>query len=198
MSKIPGLNLSSPASITQTIDFEKELGIDISDNEELKLAIGQAIIDRIEERSLSGKNNSGKKLPAYSKGYIESRDFDLYGKSPSRRDMTLRGDMLEAIDILGTDGNGVVIGFDNGLDSEKAHGQMTGQNGKWKKKREFFGVNKRELKEIKEQFADMIEEEKDNQDTDTISDIDLLDFIQAGGSDDTIDAFISELFSDNL
>ena len=62
--------------------------------------------------------------------------------------MTLSGDMLGQIDVLGISGDTIKIGWDSELENAKAHGNITGQEGLWKKKRDFFGLTAKEIKEI--------------------------------------------------
>lgn len=104
------------------------------------------MIDRMVDRSEAGKDVLGKALPAYSKEYKNSEDFERYGKSANERNMELTGEMLDSID-LEVQGDEVIIKME-GDQAPKAHGNITGQEGKWKKKRDFFGVTDFEVKKI--------------------------------------------------
>jgi len=112
-----------------------------------KERIAQAIIDKIIANSEAGLNRTGGSLPKYSKGYLNSDAFTAFGKD-SKPNMTLSGDMLGQIDVLGISGDTIKIGWDSELENAKAHGNITGQEGLWKKKRDFFGLTAKEIKEI--------------------------------------------------
>lgn len=152
MAEIQGLRLSQE-EVSQTIDLD-ELFDGFNGSESLKAEIGQAIVDRIVDRTESGKGNNGKNLKRpYSESYSNSADFERFGKSPSRVNMTLRGNMLDSIDAE-VQGNSIVVAVGDG-EAPKSFNHMTGDT---VPKRPFFGVNKRELNEIKRQFKDRLEE----------------------------------------
>lgn len=122
--------------------------------------LGFAILEFIRDRTKSGigLNASGtrnKSFPAYSKSYMESLDFKIAGKS-SNVDLTLSGDMLDAMDILNHKKGTITIGFENGtVDNAKAEGNILGSYGgapKPSKARNFLGVTPSELKRIVEAF----------------------------------------------
>tara|TARA_R110001632_G_scaffold52197_4_gene129714 strand:+ start:2211 stop:2795 length:585 start_codon:yes stop_codon:yes gene_type:complete len=165
----------SKTEVSQKIDLSQYFDGPISDD--VKLQIGQAFVDRIVERSEDGKDVNGKNLPSYSKSYRDSEDFSRFGKSASDIDMTLRGNMLEGIDFE-TSGDDITIAVDD-ADTKKAHGNITGQEGKWKSKREFFGITESEAKEIARDFK---EEFKDDLSVNT-------------GTKLLLDAFTTQLFS---
>lgn len=106
----------------------------------------QKIIDKIVEKSESGKDRLGKSLPKYSKSYKESDEFKAFGKT-NKPNMTLTGDMLGQIDILKIQGDTARIGWDSEEENLKAHGNITGQEG-IRKKRDFFGLTVDDIKEI--------------------------------------------------
>jgi hypothetical protein len=158
MAKIPGLSLSED-EVSQTIDFKEEFGVDLSKSAALKTRIGQAIIDRIIERTEAGKSNTGGNLKApYSKGYRNSKTYEIYGKT-GKINMTLKGDMLGSIDVGAIDGNTVKVEVDSSQ-SPKAYNHMVGDT---LPKRPFFGVNKSELKRIKKEFANELQQIKEGQ-----------------------------------
>jgi hypothetical protein len=112
-----------------------------------KERIAQAIIDKIIEKSEDGLDRNGRSLPSYAKSYTESDAFEAFGKS-KRPNMTLSGDLLGQIDVISTSGDKLKIGWKSELENAKAHGNITGQEGLWKKKRDFFGLTAKEIKEI--------------------------------------------------
>ena len=124
--------------------------------------LGFAILEFIRERTQLGVglNSSGtrnKDFPAYSKEYMKSLDFKIAGKG-SKVNLTLSGDMLDAMDLLRHKNGELVIGFSNGTeDNGKAEGNITGSYGgapNARKARNFLGVTKSELNSILEDFTD--------------------------------------------
>lgn len=118
--------------------------------------LGFAILEFIRKRTQSGvglnaEGTRNKSFPAYSKSYMESLDFKIAGKS-SKVDLTLSGDMLDAMDVLRHKRGEMVIGFQNGSeDNAKAEGNILGSYGgdpNPRKARNFLGVTERELKAI--------------------------------------------------
>lgn len=112
-----------------------------------KERIAQAIIDKIVANSEDGIDRNGRALPKYTAGYVKSDSFTAFGKDKSPN-MTLTGDLLGQIDVLSVSGDTLKIGWDSELENAKAHGNITGQEGLWKKKRDFFGLTAKEIKEI--------------------------------------------------
>jgi len=103
--------------------------------------------------------------------------------------------MLDSIDIVEDSGNELVVGFDGTTENNKAHGHMTGQGGNNPKmKRLFFGVNNKELKDIKNKFADRLKEEKPVAKPETKSALDLLEAL--GTTRATNRQIVTELFGD--
>jgi len=173
--------------VKQTIDIGRIFDVDLSDRPVLKEKIGQAIIDLIDKRSKSGKDYTGRNFPSYSSGYVGSRDFERYGKSKSKKNMTLTGDMLDAMDILSTKDNEIVIGFDETFASQKAHGNMERK----KNKRLFFGVTDSELDTIKENFVGDIAEVETKK---SLSDLMFANKVKNGAAANTLNTFIDDLF----
>lgn len=142
-------------NVELTLNLNEEFGIDFSGKTALKEFIGQAIIDRMVERTKDGKAVGGKKdlRKPYSKTYQASDDFKAAGKKANDVNLTLTGDMLGLIDIKEIKGNTIKIGWNDPEQNAKAHGHMTGKDGKVPKmKRKFFGVTKEELKDIKRKY----------------------------------------------
>jgi hypothetical protein len=136
----------SEDSVTQEIDLGKLLGLDLSDASELKQYIGQLIIDKIKTRTEDGIGFNGKPLKSpYSKTYSDSMEFKAFGKSKSKVNMTLSGDMLGLMDIVEDKGDKITIGWDDPEQNAKAYNHNTGDT---VPKRPFFGINNKELYEI--------------------------------------------------
>ena len=149
---------------SQKINLKEEFGIDFRGRDSLKQALGQAIIDRIVSRTESGQGMSfgfsGSGTPVklkspYSKAYAKSDDFKAFGKSRGNVNMTLTGDMLASIDLLKIDGNTIEVGINDSEEALKSYNHNTGDT---VPKRPFFGVNKKELKEIRREFSSDIKE----------------------------------------
>ncbi len=141
---------------SQKINLKEEFGIDFRGRDSLKQALGQAIIDRMVSRTKDGKSFFGKNFRKYSKDYIDSEDFKAFGKSPGDVNMTLTGDMLASIDILDISGNTIEPGIDDPEEAIKSFAHNTG-DGKMPR-RAFFGITRKELKEIKSEFDSEIKD----------------------------------------
>lgn len=136
----------SEDAVYQDIELGKLLGFDLSDASELKQYIGQLIIERIRARTQDGLGYNGKPLKSpYSSTYAKSPEFKAFGKSKSKVNMTLSGDMLGLIDIIEDKGNKIRIGWDDSEQNAKAFNHNTGDT---VPKRPFFGINNKELYEI--------------------------------------------------
>jgi hypothetical protein len=128
-------------------------------SEEERVAIGIEMIDAIIDRTKSGKDKNNRDFKGaagkYSTGYKNSFDFKLGGKSKSGPvNLTLSGEMLDALTVLGTSKGEITIGIpaDDDFNNKKAEGNITGSYGRPKgdssKARDFMGMSKAQLKEI--------------------------------------------------
>ena len=115
--------------------------------------VADLVIDHIITRTKNGKDKDGDKFPGYSEEYIRSLDFKIGGKSKSRVDLTLSGDMLASLDLI-SDGRGRIrIGFEKGSEENaRADGNIRGTYGKdspdANKARDFLGVEPNVLRKI--------------------------------------------------
>lgn len=122
-----------------------------------RLAIGHDIIDHVIDRSKSGKDKNNKEFASYSKEYKKSFDFKLAGKS-SKVNLTLSGEMLNALEVLDTKQGEITIGIpeDDDFNNAKAEGNIKGTYGQDKpirgKKRDFMGISQKDLTEIKNKY----------------------------------------------
>lgn len=114
--------------------------------------LADLVIEHIVERTENGVDKDGKKFPGYSKSYLASLDFKNAGKSPSKVDLTLSGDMLAALALLSERKGALTIGFENGTpENDKAEGNRLGSYGgdpNPKKARDFLGIDRRKLAEL--------------------------------------------------
>lgn len=163
-AKIPGFKLTEN-EVSQTLDLKEILGIDVSNNQEIKDAIGQAIIDRIIERTESGKSIHGKDFKKaepdsnYSHEYRDSHTFKAYGKNNNKINMTLTGNMLGTMDIIKDEKNKITIGWDDPTENAKAYNHNFGDT---VPKREFFGITTGEINEIARKYKpDLMTNEND-------------------------------------
>jgi hypothetical protein len=150
--------------IEQIIDLDKEFGIDFTGKRALKLALGQAIIDKIVSRTKSGRgirfssSGAGQEIvlkSPYSDKYADSRDFKAFGKTKNDVNLTLTGDMLAGIEIAnGSNSNKLKIKMDED-ETGKAYNHQVGDT---VPERPFFGVSSNDLKSIKSEFSSEIRE----------------------------------------
>lgn len=124
-------------------------GISFKEERALREAIGQAIIDKIIERTKSGVDINGKLFKGYSKVYVKSDEFKAFGKSKDEVNLTLSGAMLDTMDIISQDGNKITIGWDDDEEIAKAYNHNVGDT---VSKRQFFGLKPKDVKQIKSMF----------------------------------------------
>ena len=151
----------SKTKVEQTIELDDVFDIDFTELRSLREAIGEAILQRIKERTEAGEGIASYgesprivalKAP-YSKAYEKSLDFAAAGKSRGKVNMRLTGDMLELMDIKRQNGNSITIGWTDSTENAKAYNHNVGDT---VPRRPFFGISKKELFEIKDQFQDEI------------------------------------------
>jgi len=125
--------------------------VDLSDREDIKQAVGQAIVDYMVARVKGGEGIGGVSLsvPKYSPEYINSDAFKAFGKSEFPINMTLTGSMLEAMTVIDSNDNDIVIGWEDTTENAKAYNHNIGDT---VPKRPFFGVSNSELDKIKSEL----------------------------------------------
>lgn len=164
---LKGLTLKK-SDVSQTINLEELFGVSFRGERELRLAIAQKIIDHIKERTESGKTVSGGSFAPYSKEYKNTTIYSLL-KSGNTPDLTLTGNMLASMDVLGEGPNTVRIGFGDELERLKAFNHNTGDT---VPKRPFFGVSKDEAKRVVlDEFGEEIDRLKGKSSGLTIADL---------------------------
>lgn len=152
MAKLEGLTLSE-SEVSQELNVSDILGVDVSNEPRIIQEFGQAVIDRIVERTEAGKDVRGRNFKPYSKSYINSEDFEEFDKSPSDINMTMTGDMIDSIDFTQRGSTVKVQVGEGDVQTAKAYNHNFGDT---LPKRQFFGVNKKDLNEIKKKFKDDI------------------------------------------
>lgn len=145
-----------------TLDLADVYGVEtLPDDNLLRQAIGQAIVDKIVENAKSGdflaKSSGANK---YSESYQSSDEFKVYGKSAGDVNLTASGDMLRAIDFEISGDGKMSIYFNDELEAAKAHGHITGNVGK---KRDFFGLDQKDLVLVTSEFREVVRQEVENQ-----------------------------------
>jgi hypothetical protein len=141
----------SGTEVQLEVDLDDMFGTLVPDSSSFRQSVGQAIIDKIRERTENNVDVNGKSLKKYSKTYVESDEFKAYGKSEGNVNMKLTGDMLGLMDIIDEKKNKIVIGWTDGGDAAKAYNHVTGDT---VPKRNFFGLPQSDLEEIAAEFRD--------------------------------------------
>lgn len=162
------------------IKLEELFGDDLKDDPAARLALGQAVIDEIVDRTESGIGAKGQKLKSpYSKDYASSLQFKAFDKAKNEVNLTLTGAMLNSLDVLNHDQDEIVIGWsERSLNGQKAHGHITGQEGKNPKmKRDFFGLPEKVIKEVASDFKEDFTPEVERTESQRTSVQDLIDFL---------------------
>lgn len=127
------------------IDIPEEIGP--SERE----AIGEEMVSLMVSKAKDGIGVTGserfrnKNFPKYTPQYEKF-------KGQKNVDLTLSGEMLDALQVLSHKKGSILIGFENGsIENDKAEGNITGSYGKTpnpKKARNFLGLTASEIKEI--------------------------------------------------
>ncbi len=145
------------------IDLKETLGVDTKGRPALREALGQALLDKMLERTENGISRFGKAFKKYSKAYRESDEFKAAGKS-NKVNLKLSGDMLGLMDVEATGGNEVTLSFSDSEEAAKAHGHITG--GGMLPKRDFFALTAKDIREVKNEFSsDLRDTQSDDRET---------------------------------
>jgi len=118
----------------------------------VKSNIGREVVRLIRERTESGvdKNNKDFKPSTYSKGYQQSLQFKIYGKSASEVNLKLTGQMLANMQSNALSSSpSIVVDFASDLQNAKADGHIRGGGrNNTLPVRDFFGLPKKEEERI--------------------------------------------------
>jgi len=117
--------------------------------------VGREIIRTIRARTEKGKDKNGSPFTGYSQEYKDSLEFRVAGKNESLVNLRLTGEMMSGMEVLWANpaSGSVAIGFRDSGDRGKAHGHITGANGKLPI-RDFLGISKDELATILSKVPD--------------------------------------------
>lgn len=132
------------------------MGEKIPDDPDFKDAVAQKAIDIILERTAEGRSWKGTAFKSYAKSYIESDEFQAFGKNKGKVNLTLAGDMLGLMDKIGETRDKIQIGWDDETENAKAANHILGVT---VPSRDFFNLNKKELDELKQFAKDLIDNE---------------------------------------
>lgn len=179
MSRIPKVKFK--------INLDELFGGRHNTNEGTRQSIGQAIIDKIVERTAEQNvDKFGKTLGKYSPGYKKSLGFKVMKGGQGTVNLKASGDMLASITIVESTPHTITIGFDDAEQNAKAYGHISGMAGHpvldgRVKVRDFFGLPKRELESIASDFEDQVR---------------AVDAIEKAETRDQLDRAITDLISD--
>jgi len=109
-----------------------------------RVAIAEVLLTHIVTRTLNGEDKNNKKFKNYTEKYA-----DLKGVDVSDVDLTLDGEMLEALELVSHKSGELTIGYKD--PSEELAGKVEGNrsgfygNSKKKKARDFLGITQSDL-----------------------------------------------------
>lgn len=137
--------------VSQKFNLQEMFGVSFKDAPELRASIGQAIINKIIERTEAGAGIGGRPFSfgKYSDEYSESVEFKAAGKDQHEVNMSLTGDMLGLMDVINETSNTIEIGWLDDTQNAKAFNHNTGDT---VPKRPFFGLSRSEVKELVAEF----------------------------------------------
>jgi hypothetical protein len=140
----------------QTFTFRVPLEFDLETRE----LIAEDVIDLILRRTSRGLDKNNRPFKSYSKSYTESLDFKNAGKSKSRVDLELSGDMLTGLEIVNIQTAGfIVIGFEEGSEENDRAAWNRNNLRPSHPKRDFLGITDKDLNKILSRYRQMSREE---------------------------------------
>lgn len=112
----------------------------------------RVVIREIQARTDRGLDKNGNRFKGYSKSYINSLDFKIAGKSPSRVNLKLTGEMMNTMEVV-SDAPGIVyVGYKAGTaENDKAAWARASDNGP---SREFLGLPDSVLNKLIQDFSE--------------------------------------------
>lgn len=135
------------------VNLKEIFGDELPNDTEFRQAFGQAIIDRIRDRTADNIDRNGKRFRNYSQEYADSIEFKAYNKSKGDPNLKQTGDMLNLMDIIEERENKIVIGWQTDEEAGKAHGHVTGNVGV---KRDFLGLPDGEVEALAREFRGQV------------------------------------------
>lgn len=140
------------SEVSIEIDLVDMFGRSVRD-EDIRQIIADQVIETIQRRTLKGfgvENGRVVRFKKYSPKYAKL-------KGQSNVDLELSGSMLNSISVIKSTPTKILIGISN-EDAPKAHGHMTGQEGKGPlPRRSFLGLTSEDLSQIKSKYKTDVE-----------------------------------------
>ena len=134
----------------------------------VKRAFALNAIELITKRTLAGKDVNGECFAKYSKGYKESAEFKIYGKSATKVNLKLTGEMLASMVSKPKAGTSIVLEFIDADNNNKAHGHTFGGGVKNSLPiRDFFNLTSDEENDL---LTDILKESSIEQDVNALAD----------------------------
>lgn len=131
------LNLANVLESQFTTDQRKTL-TPLINSATIKQEFGRRVIDRILERTNSGRDKRNNKFVPYSKAYKQSLNFKIFGKT-SRVNLRLSGEMQASIGVFALQPNSVTIAIQDTEQVNKARGHVNGSGNL--PVRDFWGIS---------------------------------------------------------
>jgi len=123
----------------QTVTFQ--IPANLSSRQRQKLS--RRLIAFIQTRTKQGLDINNSSFKSYSTEYADSLEFKIAGKSKSRPNLQLTGEMLRELDEINSGEGFITLGYDKGSEqNDKAAWTAASDNGV---SREFLGVNSKDL-----------------------------------------------------
>jgi len=139
------------------VNLKEVFGKSLPNDPSLQQSIGQALLDKILDRTDDGKFlKQSKGAGSYSDEYADTEEFRAFGKSKSDVNLKQTGDMMGQLGFQILSKNKIRFQWEDSLQAAKAHGHITGNVGKT---RDFLGFTRDELDEVKRDFKRAIEDD---------------------------------------
>ena len=121
--------------------------------------IGEDIVDFIRQRTERGLDKNNRRFTGYSDSYANSTEFIAAGKSKSRVDLELSGDMMSDLAVLdATTAGFIVIGYRTGESNNKAAWQRNNLNPNFPR-RDFLGITSKDLSNIIARYSPLLNQQ---------------------------------------
>lgn len=133
------------AESQQKVTIQVPLDLDAN----ARAVIADRIIDFILKRTDKGLDKNNKPFKQYSEQYVNSLDFKIAGKSKSKVNLKLTGDMLTDLEVLDTSVTGfITIGFLPGTEENDKAAWQRNNTRSYFPKRDFLGITQKDLDAI--------------------------------------------------